>query len=235
MKALWGIGGILLAVGLLLGGGAAWALIADRDAVANAVAARGTVVALDASTDSEGDTTYRPVVTFRDARGTAHRFTGSVGSYPAAYDRGEAVDVLYDPAAPGRATLDSFTERFLLPLILGIFALVLTGAGGGILGWRIARARTVGRLKRDGLRIPAKVLSCDLDTSLTVNGRHPYRVSAQAAHPATGKQASFRSEPMWVDLSGVLDGGEVPVLVFADRAGPHYVDLSQWLDESEEA
>lgn len=69
--------------------------------------------------DARRMTTYAPVFTFRDARGRDYTVTSSTGQNRAAYERGEEVTVLYDPADPERARIHSFTQMWLLPTIFG--------------------------------------------------------------------------------------------------------------------
>lgn len=64
-------------------------------------------------------TTYAPVFTFRDEQGKDYTVTSSTGQNRAAYERGEEVTVLYDPADPERARIHSFTQMWLLPVIFG--------------------------------------------------------------------------------------------------------------------
>ena len=44
-----------------------------------------------------------------------------------------------------------------------------------------------------------------------------------------------RSEIIWLDLSDVLKGKSVPVIVDPEDPDDHYMDLSEWVHESEEA
>ena len=74
-------------------------------------------------------TTYAPVFTFRDERGKNYTVTSNTGLNRAAYDRGQEVTVLYDPADPERAQIHSFTQMWLLPTIFGA-----VGAGFLIVG-----------------------------------------------------------------------------------------------------
>ena len=222
---LW-IGGFFLPFGLLFAGIGAWSFVADQKLADIGTSTQGTVIALDRSTDSDGDVSYRPVVEFFDKGQTRHEFTGDVGSSPPAYSRGEVVDVIYDPDGPGRAMVDSFTDRYLLPLVFGGMGCVFAAIGAGMLFsvWR--RRKIIERLKRSGMAVSGKFLECYRDTSTKVNGRSPYRVVAQATHPATGKLQSFKSDPIWIDLSEQLDGEAVKILL--DPANPkhHFIDLS---------
>ncbi|WOE74711.1 DUF3592 domain-containing protein [Alterisphingorhabdus coralli] len=241
-KVGWWLGGIFFAFGLLFMGTGGGIAIHDQQFAGTAERATGTVTDIRSSRGARRRSqrtsrrrTYKPVVNFEDAQGQRHEFVSSHGSNPSSYEIGDSVDVLYDPASPADAMIDSDMERGFLPLLFlglgGVFAAI----GGGFLyvGWR--RKKTIAALKLRGKKIMARVISCERDTSIKINGRSPYRVTAQAEHPATGKISSFRSDPVWVDLSDALDGQEVPVLVNPRDWKEHYIDLSQWVDGSARA
>ncbi|MEM8724092.1 MAG: DUF3592 domain-containing protein [Pseudomonadota bacterium] len=234
-KIGWLFGGIFAPIGLLFAGIGLWLYASDQDLAANGERVSGTVIDIVSYRDSDGDTMYRPVVEFVDAKGIRQEFSSDVSSSSARFSRGELVEVIFDPDSPGDAIIDTFMERHFLPLMFvgmgSLFALV----GCGFLWFMIRRRQIVARLKMRGLRVDAEVLNCTIDTSIRVNGRYPYRVHAQAKHPRTGMLASFRSDPIWIDLSQELEGRTVPVLVNARNAKHHYVDLSEWVHESERA
>ena len=78
----------------------------------------GIVVKLEESDDSEGSCcVYSPVIEF-DANGQTFTFEGDNASYPPAYDVGEQVNVIYDPANPNTAQINKWTERWLFPIII---------------------------------------------------------------------------------------------------------------------
>jgi hypothetical protein len=80
--------------------------------------ATGMVVQLNEQSDGEGGCcTYVPVVEF-DAGGQVYSFEGSTASYPPAYELGERVPVLYDPANPQTAQIDKWSERWLFPILI---------------------------------------------------------------------------------------------------------------------
>ena len=95
-----------------------------------AVEVQGTVVELRAGSGGghEG-TAYYPIVKFADRAGHEHTLYSRIGSYPPAYAVGEAAPVLYDPADPQRAKINSFIGLWFLPLIFGILGALdfLTG------------------------------------------------------------------------------------------------------------
>ena len=231
-KALVWLGGIFAAVGLIFAGAGGWLYLADRGLAANGVHTQGTVIDVVSSRDSDGDTSYRPVVEFLDESGARHEFVGKVGSNPPAHSTGERVDVIYSPWSPADAIIDGFVDRFLLPLVFGVFGTVFAVVGGGILFAWFRRRKIVARLIAGGMPIEAKFVDCYRDTSVKVNGRSPYRVTCQASHPATGKLMSFKSDAIWADPTEKLAGREVRVLIDPAKPKHYYVDLSPYLDES---
>lgn len=86
--------------------------------------ATGVVVALDERRDSDG-VTYSPVVEF-DTGGRTYRFDSGISSYPAAYDVGERVAILYDPANPNHAKIKAWWSA--PPLYILLFALMVGAA-----------------------------------------------------------------------------------------------------------
>jgi len=82
------------------------------------VTTTGIVVSLDESDDSEGGCcVYSPVIEF-EAGGQTYSFDGGNASYPPAYEVGEQVEVIFDPAAPDTAQINKWTERWLFPIII---------------------------------------------------------------------------------------------------------------------
>jgi hypothetical protein len=73
---------------------------------------------LEESDSSEGGCcVYSPVIEFA-ANGQTYSFEGANASNPPAYDVGEEVSVLYDPANPDTAQINKWTERWLFPMII---------------------------------------------------------------------------------------------------------------------
>jgi len=231
-RAAWLFGGIFGGVGALFALVGFAMIFNDLAFASSAERTTGTVIRNIRSSDSDG-VNYKPVVEFLDQAGTRREFASSMSTSWIAYSEGEAVDILYDPASPDRASIDSAMDRFAFPGVFAAMGSLFAAIGGGVILWRVRRIQTVARLFHEGQRISAKFAGCALDTSIKINGRSPYRVLAQARHPATGMLASFRSDPIWLDLSRELEGQEVPVLIDPSDPDAHYVDLTQWVHESE--
>lgn len=231
MKAIW-FGMIFAAFGLVFAaiGELLWHF--DNKLAGSGERASGVVTGFESSYTSDSGTTYKPRVRYTDAQGTERNFTSSMGSNPRAFDRGEEVEVIYDPASPDRAIIDSFSQRHLFPLVFGGTGLLFAAIGMGIAGWQIRRRRIIAWLKQRGMVVEAEFLECYHDTSMRVNGRSPWRVVAQSVHPATGKLAVYKSDSIWADPSSMLHGQTVRILIDPQKPDRHYVDLEAYLGES---
>ena len=105
------------------------------------VAATGTVVENRAIDDADG-TTYKPVVEF-EIDGQVYRFEGGNSSSPPAYRVGQSVRVLYDPADPSQAQINSIWERWLAPFLMGSAAVLMALIVTGIMVFRIITRRSL--------------------------------------------------------------------------------------------
>lgn len=99
-------------------------------------------------------TYYSPVIEFKDAGGLDRKFYSSVGSYPPSHHVGESVALIYDPADPNNAAIDSFFYKWLLPAATGATGTIYLLLGiAGLVFLKISRARRV-RMDHAGDGIP---------------------------------------------------------------------------------
>jgi len=232
-KVVRSIGSIFLLVGLLFAGVGAWNFWHSSQLSANGQQAQGQVVEIERRRNNDGKFMYRPVVEFRDNSGVRYEFVSKHGSNPAAFSRGERVKVIYDPWDPSDAMIDSFSTRFLFPLMIASFGSLFAAIGGWLIYLRITHTRIIASLKQLGVPLQASFQQCERDYRTKINGRSPYHVFAQATHPATGKITSFKSPPIWINLTSTLENKEVPVLIDPSNPKHYHVDLSQWVSEDE--
>lgn len=106
---------------LFLGGFCLWGVYAGYvswQLDQNGETTTGIVTSLEESSDGDGGCcVYSPVIEF-EANGQTYSFEGDNASDPPAYDVGEEVSVLYDPADPNTAQINKWTERWLFPIII---------------------------------------------------------------------------------------------------------------------
>ena len=169
---------------------------------------------------------YYPVVQFRTSQGRQVTFTSSSGSYPASYQEGDTVEVAYDPARPDHAEINAFWSVWLGPVIVVGLGIVFSGIGGGLGLYIFGAAKRVAWLKQRGERIRADIIEVGLNSSITVNGRHPYRITAQWQNPGSGKIHVFNSENIWFNPQQYLAGKGVEVLIDPEKPRRYWVDVS---------
>lgn len=230
MKALKWVSIIffLVGVGLLVGG--IFSVKNTKQFLAAAVKASGVVerLELDSSRDSDGhySSTYFPVVQFQTPDGRSISFRSSSGSNPPAFAEGEAVQVLYDPSVPQRAKIDTFMSVWFGNLLLCVMGLLFSGIGGGMLYAAVLQVRKVEWLKQFGQPVQADLIGAEHNTSLEINGVHPYVVAAQWLNPMSGQVHVFRSENLRYDPTPYLTQKTLQVLIDPQNPKRYWMDLS---------
>lgn len=230
-RFMFWIGLVFALVGTGMGIATYFVWTSTNELVNEGIRTEGTVIDLQYRRDDEGSGTYAPVVEFLDENGQRQVYYSNSGSNPPGYDRGEKVDLYYQRGTPERAMIDSFTDRWMLPMITSLFTAVFGAIGYGILYVMLRRWQRIRWLKAHGAAIEAEFVDCWLDTSTRVNGRSPWRVEAKGLHPATDREEQFVSEQIWTNLASRMQGKTVRVLLDPSDARDHYVDLSRYLGD----
>ena len=84
----------------------------------------GTVTEFIEQTNTDGDTLFKPVVSFNDKAGETYRVSPLWTSDSPSYKEGDRVEVLYPDPEPHRAIINSWPEKWFFPtLALGGAAL----------------------------------------------------------------------------------------------------------------
>lgn len=213
----------IVGVGLLIG-----ALFLYQSAsafLAKATTADGTVVDLVRSRSSDS-ITYRPVVQFMNQKGEKIEFISSSGSNPPSYSKGEKVEVLYLPDEPQKAKINGFFSLWGAPVILGGLGGAFFLIGAGIIIVIMLKGRRDEYLKKKGMRIETDFQSVELNTSLSVNGRNPFRVLTQWQNPSTSEIHIFQSNNLWFDPTNHIKDNRITVFIERNNPKKYYVDLS---------
>jgi len=64
------------------------------------------------------------------------------------------------------------------------------------------------------------------DATLTMNGRHPWRVVTEWRHPVSREMVQFRSPPIWDDPTEQARARMITVLLDPDNFHHYAMDLS---------
>lgn len=213
-------------LGLLMLAGAAALYSSQVDFIDRAVETEGIVLELIPRRSGDSGTTYAPRVAFIAESGETVTFTSSSSSSHPDYVAGDGLEVLYDPANPRDAQLPGM-GLWLGPIVLAILGLCFVGIGGGIITYGVIARRRQAELEVNGMPVVLPLSEVMVDESLTVNGRHPWRLLTQWHNPKDGKLYHYRSAALWFDpREHIAEGQEVTVLVDRKKPKRHHMDLS---------
>ncbi|AXK66933.1 DUF3592 domain-containing protein [Burkholderia sp. IDO3] len=145
---------VAFALGVALLALAAALAITASSTAGQLVRTPGTVVRI--VQDSDAMRAYRPIVAYLSNDGQRREVAGNTASSVPAYDIGESVDVLLDPAHPERpALIDDFAQRWFpaaVPALLAVVSLSI----GGLLYVNERRNRRSGALPRRAAAKPVR-------------------------------------------------------------------------------
>ena len=213
----------LIGLGMLVG--AFFLFTNTQNFLKTATTSNGTVIDLQQSRSSDS-ITYAPVVEFQTKDGSRIEFISSTSSNPPSYSRGETVEVLYNESSPEKARINGFFSLWGGALIVGLIGLVFFLIGFLIILFGTLKSKNIKKLKESGTRISAEFQSVQQNTSLTVNGRHPFQILAQWQNPSTSKIHIFNSDNLWFDPTEHITSDQISVFVDLDNPKKYYVDTS---------
>ena len=81
-------------------------------------------------------------------------------------------------------------------------------------------------MKRSGTPIKAKYESVEINRSLKVNGKRPYKIHAQWLNPETDEVHIFDSDNIWFDPTDYITDDEITVLIDKKNPKRYFVDTS---------
>jgi len=228
MKMRW-----LFWVFLVVGLGAlwgSWALYGStKSFLKTAQTTNGIVVDLirKSSNDSNGTSyTYYPVVMFQPPRGQSIQFESNFGSNPPSYNKGDVVEVLFNPKDFKSARINSFGALWMGALICGFIGLVFSFIGGGVIWYDAKKKATQDLLKVIGQRVATEFADVK-QKNYEVNGQSPWVVMSKWKNPQTGETHIFESDNIWFDPRDYLENRKtLDVLIDPSNPKKHYMDVS---------
>lgn len=186
-----------------------------------AVTAEGTVVELVKSRNLS-----KPVVKFVTQQGQEIVFHSAISSTPPAYSVGEKVEVIYLPDRPASAKINDFFSVWWRSFVMGFIGgmVILTGVIK-IYGpkWKAHRDEL---LRQQGVPIETVLQRVEQIGSISVNGKHPYRILTRWQNPATSKMHSFKSDDIWFDPTNHIKSKRITVFIKRNNPNRYVVDIS---------
>lgn len=213
----------LVGIGMLIG---AFFLYRNTELfLAEATKTEGIVVDLLRFKSSDS-ITYKPVVQFIDQNAQIIEFTSTSGSNPPSYSKGQIVEVFYLPTAPQNAKINGFFSLWGASIIIASLGSVFFLIGAGLILAGTLGGRKDKYLRKSGIPIETDYQSIEVNTALSVNDAHPFRVLTQWQDPSTSELHIFKSNNIWFDPSDYIKNNKITVFIDKDNPKKYLVDLS---------
>jgi len=219
---------MLLFFGFVFMAGGSYSFFHTRQFLRTAVRVPGTVVQniWEESGGRSRSMVAYPQVRFVKSDGEVVVFQSNSGASPPSYQPNDTVGVVYDPGDPHHASIDSFGSLWGLSLGFTLMGLGFCVPQLIFTVRQRAGARKEDWLQQNGRRVQADLMEVALNTSLTVNGVHPYRIVCQWLDPVTNQMHVFHSANIYYDPSKYLPGKTLEVLLDPDNPRRYAVETS---------
>lgn len=222
-KILKIVGGVFFTIGILIIAGGIYLKVTFDSFVKTAVKTEATITHIDYHRDSDGDIKHTVLVAFIVDN---KEYTGALNYYDSSMYIGKKESIYYDPANPNHF---KGAENSVGTWVLLVMGIVFSIIGGSFLFFVIRKNKKRKKVLSYNYVIHANIVGFNLNTSLSVNGRHPYRLDATYINPSDGKIYSYNSEAIWTDLTPILNSRQIttiPVYVNPNNFAEYYMDIS---------
>lgn len=154
-------------------------------------------------------------------------FTNKLSFSSSEFYEGKELTVYYDPGDPARVVTGVWVIVALVLGGIGLFFLMFFAIFALVGGQKRGRAR---RLKKNGVLAYADIDSVYVDGSLSVNGRHPWRIRLLYYDAERGEERVLKTTRLWVDPQPAIDQKRLealPVYLGARNPRRYYVDVDE--------
>lgn len=152
-------------------------------------------------------------------------YENKINGYSSTFYVGKELDIYYDKNNPNRVGVKSLDMLFLLFPGIGLIFLIIGGIGIFV---NLNKRRLNNRLKANGKLVYANYVNTILNTSVSINGRNPYKIICEWTNPEDNKKYTFKSDNIWVNPEITINYGNIqlPVYVNLKNCKQYYVDIS---------
>ena len=223
------LGVIFSLVGLSLLAVGGYLLFDTRAFLSDAAATSGTVISLSLTSES-GTTLYAPIVSFVTGDGESLVLRSNAYSEGWKDRQGDIVKVLYDPADPKKAKIDSLFQLWGATLIFSGVGVVFSGVGLGIFGYRVFARRGRQWLLSHGRLIITDFKGIELNERVSLrrgsNVQHPFRIISEWYDSSLGQLCRFESENLWFNPEDHISSDHIQVYIDPNNPRKYYMDVS---------
>lgn len=151
-------------------------------------------------------------------------YTSKLNGYSSNFYEGKKIDIYYDKDNPNQIGMKSLNLLFLIFPGIGLIFLTIGGIGIFV---KIKRRKLEKNLKENGQLIYADYVETMVNTSYSINGRHPYYIICEWNHPFDDKNYIFKSKNIWVNPKNMIEKRNIkqfPVYINKDCLKKYVVD-----------
>lgn len=216
---------VFLILGIVFVGIAVMIHINDSNFKKNAMKTEATIIDIREYTDYDDEIEHDVFIEYR-VQGNV--YNKELDYYSSSMRIGGSVTIYYDPKNPNDFVSEGASIGIIACSIIGaIFAII----GSVLVGSSILKKSKKNKVLKYNTIIQANINSFDLNTSLVVNGRHPYVLRASAISPYDGLIYNFESDSIMTDLTPVFEAykiTKVPVYVNPQNYKEYYIDIDSF-------
>lgn len=213
---------LIAGVGMLIGG--IFLLMSTLRFKETAIEISGEITRIDSTYDNDGDEHCSVFVSYEYS---GERYENvRLNSYSSSMYEGKKISLYCDPENPRHIQAGSML--YFAPIFLLAMGTVFALVGGGILIPTITAISNRKKIREQGISIYATVEEIAYDTSITVNGRHPFALYCIYRDDYKDVTYRFKSGKLWIDPSTVFPvGSMIEVKVDANDYSKYYVNAEE--------
>lgn len=194
--------------------------VKTKEFVSDAALVKAKVSTIENDIDDEGDTDYTAFVTYTYEETEYKRVR--LKEYNSSLYEGKTIELYLDKTNPRYVRIKSVIYMFPIVFIgVGIIFLLI---GVIILIVRMRGDKKRKKIMETGIRMQAQVKGSMIDTSYTINSKHPYRLECVYYDELSGQPVICTSDIIWESPDMYMDK-YVTVYVDREDRSRYVVDL----------
>lgn len=194
--------------------------VKTKEFVSDAALVKAKVSTIESDIDDEGDTDYTAFVTYTYEETEYKRVR--LKEYNSSLYEGKTIELYLDKTNPRYVRIKSVIYMFPIVFIgVGIIFLLI---GVIILIVRMRGDKKRKKIMETGIRMQAQVKGSMIDTSYTINSKHPYRLECVYYDELSGQPVICTSDIIWESPDMYMDK-YVTVYVDREDRSRYVVDL----------
>lgn len=177
----------------------------------NKVETTGTITSILSYKKSNGDINHEVYVNYNV---NGKNYKSKLNFYSSSFYNGKEIKIYYDKYEPNKIGSKEADLTFLMFPGMGLIFAIIGGTGIMV---KINKRKLEKNLRENGKKIYADYVETILNTSYSVNRKHPYNVICEWNDPEDNKKYIFKSENIWINPEKIIKEKII-------KAFPVYID-----------